>query len=150
MIASAFVATTLGLGSMASASASALPGEALYPVKRATEQVELAFHRGLADRGAFQLELAERRLEEARVLSQRGPEFAELAAESVREFEEAAAAGTADLMAAFLKDDARASIAVLNSFTARSDELLNDLASQLPSNATAAGRRPRQPRGHRR
>jgi hypothetical protein len=137
-IAAAFVATALGLGSMASASASALPGETLYPVKRATEQVELTFHRGLADRGAFRLELAERRLEEARALSERGPEFADLAEESVRAFEEAAAAGTADLVAAFREDNARNSLVVLNRFTARTDEALNALGSQLPTGAASA------------
>ena len=38
-------------------------------------------------------------------------------------------------MAAYLKDDARTSMAVLNSFTDRTDELLDDLASQLPAEA---------------
>ena len=137
-IVTAFVAASLGLGSMASASASALPGEALYPVKRATERVELTFHRGLADRGAFQLELAERRLDEARELSARGPEYADLAAESVREFEEAAAAGTADLVAAFREDHSRSSMVVLNRFTERTEDVLAGLSSQLPAEATVA------------
>jgi hypothetical protein len=136
VIATALVATSLGLGSMASASASALPGEALYPVKRATERVELTFHRGLADRGAFQLELAERRLREARELSERGD--AELAAESIREFEETAAAGTADLMTSFREDESRAGLVVLNRFTTRTEVLLSTLAAQLPPEATAA------------
>ena len=136
VIATALVATSLGLGGMASASASALPGEALYPIKRATEQVELTFHRDLADRGAFQLELAERRLREARELSERGD--ADLAAESVREFEETAAAGTADLMTSFREDDTRAGLVVLNRFTTRTEVLLSTLAAQLPPEATAA------------
>ena len=135
VIASAFVATLLGLGSMASASASALPGETLYPVKRATEQLELTFHRDLADRGAFQLELAERRLVEAHEVSERGPEFADLATETLREFEVEVAAGTADLMEAYSEGNARGSLVVLNNFTDRTDELLDDLASQLPAEA---------------
>lgn len=138
VIATALVATSLGMGGMASASASALPGEALYPIKRATERVELTFHRGLADRGAFQLELAERRLHEARELSERGPEFAGLAAQSVREFEETAAAGTADLMEAFREDNTPTSIVVLNRFTSRTEVLLSTLAAQLPAEATVA------------
>ena len=138
VVATALVATSLGLGSMASASASSLPGEALYPVKRATEQVELTFHRDPADRGAFQLELAERRLDEARTLSERGPEFAELAAESVREFEQAAVAGTATLMEAYREDNAPSAMVVLNRFTERTDEVLGALASQLPAEATVA------------
>ena len=135
-IAAAFVATALGLGSMASASASALPGDGLYPIKRVAERVELAFHRDLADRGAFKLELAERRLDEARELAARGPEFDDLATESVREFEKAAADGTADLMAAYREDNARGGMVVLNEFTVRTDEALDALASQLPSEST--------------
>ena len=135
VIASAVVATLLGLGSMASASASALPGEMLYPIKRANEQLELTFHRDLADRGAFQLELAERRLVEAHELSERGPEFADLATETLREFEVEVAAGTADLMEAYSEGNARGSLVVLNNFTDRTDELLDDLASQLPAEA---------------
>ena len=138
VIASAFVGASLGLGSVTSASASALPGEALYPVKRATEQVELAFHRRPADRGAFQLELAERRLDEARQLSAGGPGSAELAKQSLSDFEEAAAAGTATLMAAFREDHERTSMVVLNRFTARTDEVLKALEPELPAEATSA------------
>lgn len=134
----AFVAISLGLGGVASASTSALPGEALYPVKRATEQVQLTFHRDLADRGAFQLQLAERRLDEAAQLSARGPEFDELATQAVGDFEAAAAAGTADLMAAFIQENERDSIAVLNRFTERTDGLLSAMESQLPGEGTAA------------
>lgn len=133
-IVAAFVATALGMGSMASASASALPGEGLYPIKRAAERVEMVFHRGLADRGAFKLELAERRLNEARALAERGD--GELAAESVREFEEAADDGTRDLMASYRDDNATASIVVLNQFAERTDDVLDALESQLPSESS--------------
>ena len=138
VIATAFIATTLGLGGVSSASASALPGEALYPFKRAGEQVELAFHRDLADRGAFHLELAERRLDEARQLAADGPESAELATKAVREFELAAAAGTADLVAAFRDDNTLTSILTLNRFAARTEPLLAALATQLPDGGSVA------------
>jgi hypothetical protein len=135
-IATACVVTMLGLGGMTSASASSLPGDALYPVKRATEQVQLTFTRGLADRGAFQLELAERRLDEARELSARGQ--GAQAAESVREFEETAAAGTADLMEAYRADNEPENMVVLNEFTTRTEEALSALETQLPAEGTAA------------
>lgn len=138
VVATALIAGSLGLGGVTSASATALPGEALYPVKRAAEQVELTFQRSRADRGAFHLELAERRLYEARQLSQGGPEFADLATESIREFEVAAAAGTADLMAAFRQDNDRSSMLVLNGFTERTDDLLASLAPLLPAEGAAA------------
>ena len=133
-IAAAFVAMALGMGGMASASASALPGEGLYPIKRVAERVELVFHRGLADRGAFKLELAERRLNEARALAAMGED--DRASDSVREFEEAAADGTRDLIASYREDNATASLVVLNQFTDRTEEVLDALASQLPSEST--------------
>ena len=134
-VATAVVGAALGLGGMASASASALPGDSLYPIKRVTEQVELAFHRDLADRGAFKLELAERRLDEARELSKRGSDYSDLAAESLREFEEAATDGTADLVAAFRAGNG-ASMALLSGFAARTDARLDALASDLPPGST--------------
>ncbi len=134
--ASAVIATALGLGGVTSASASTIPGDTLYPVKRAAERVELAFHRDLADRGAFKLELAERRLDEARELSKRGSD--DMAAESVREFQEAAADGEADLVEAFRNEGDTGSVALLNQFTQRTEPRLDALAAELPAESAAA------------
>lgn len=134
--ASAVIATALGLGGVTSASASTIPGDTLYPVKRAAERVELAFHRDLADRGAFKLELAERRLDEARELSKRGSD--DMAAQSVREFQEAAADGEADLVEAFRNEGDTGSVALLNQFTQRTEPRLDALAAELPAESSAA------------
>src|SRR5207302_8476906 len=59
----AAVITVVLLGSAAvSASASALPGELLYPVKRAVEKIELIIHRDPSSRAKLHLEFAQRRL----------------------------------------------------------------------------------------
>ncbi|MBK9749413.1 MAG: hypothetical protein IPO91_21895 [Chloroflexi bacterium] len=58
-------------GGLTAASASAVPGDTLYPVKRAVEQVELVFARTSADRAEVLLQQARRRAEEALVLTVR-------------------------------------------------------------------------------
>ncbi len=58
-------------GGLSAASASAVPGDTLYPVKRAVEQVELVFARTAADRAEVLLQQARRRAEEALVLTVR-------------------------------------------------------------------------------
>jgi predicted transcriptional regulator len=61
------LAAALALGTMietAAASTNALPGELLYPVKRAIEALDLAIHRDPVSRAKLHLEFAQRRLQE--------------------------------------------------------------------------------------
>jgi len=67
LIAAAITTLLLAGGAMA-ASAGALPGQLLYPVKRAVEKIDLAFHRDPASRARLHLEFAERRLNELTTL----------------------------------------------------------------------------------
>ena len=60
-----------GIG-LKQASASALPGDTLYPVKRAGEEIQLAFSFTPAGDIALIYEFAESRLEEAQTLSEEG------------------------------------------------------------------------------
>jgi len=57
----------LGTAAVA-ASASSLPGDLLYPVKRAVEKIELTIHRDPASRARLHLEFAQRRLAELSAL----------------------------------------------------------------------------------
>jgi len=57
----------LGTAAVA-ASASSLPGDILYPVKRAVEKVELSIHRDPSSRARLHLEYAQRRLAELSAL----------------------------------------------------------------------------------
>lgn len=57
----------LGTAAVA-ASASSLPGDILYPVKRAVERIELTIHRDPASRARLHLEFAQRRLAELSAL----------------------------------------------------------------------------------
>lgn len=66
-VASAVSAGMLGSAGMAAASQQALPGDALYGIKRATESVRMALASGLREEAHVHLALAEERLEELRV-----------------------------------------------------------------------------------
>ena len=67
LIAAAITAILLG-GAAVTASASALPGEILYPVKRAVERIELVIHSDPASRAQLHIEFAQRRLAELSAL----------------------------------------------------------------------------------
>lgn len=62
----------LGASQVGFAASDALPGDLLYPVKRAVERLNLAVHPGAVSRATIHLELAERRLTELAALVDRG------------------------------------------------------------------------------
>jgi len=64
----AAITTMLLAGGAVAASAGALPGQLLYPVKRAVEKIDLAFHHDPASRARLHLEFAQRRLNELATL----------------------------------------------------------------------------------
>ncbi len=80
LLLASFIVGVLLLGSAASASASSMPGDFLYPVKRATEQVRLALAPD-EQQVDLHLEFARQRLQELRVLADRGELSEDLLAE---------------------------------------------------------------------
>lgn len=62
------IVLTLSAAQLAWASADALPGDALYPVKRAVERINLMLHPSAESKGRLHLEFAARRLQEVRTL----------------------------------------------------------------------------------
>ena len=64
----AVIVLVLGAGSAIAASDDALPGDALYGLKRAVERISLAMHRDSAERAALHLRFAQRRLDEIQLL----------------------------------------------------------------------------------
>jgi hypothetical protein len=83
----------LGTAAVA-ASSSSLPGDFLYPVKRAVEKVELTIHRDPASRARLHLEFAQRRLAELSALlaERRNGETVDVGAEMSAYRDEVAAA----------------------------------------------------------
>lgn len=137
-IASAAVAS-LGVVGMVSSSASAMPGDMLYSVKRGVENVELALHRDDASRGQFQLERATERLEEARHLSADGtPRSEELLAETLDDFAVQADDGSTALFSDFDASGSETSISDVNDFAASATAELGALSTVIPASADDA------------
>jgi hypothetical protein len=126
-----------GVVGIVASSASAVPGELLYPVKRTVESVELQLHRGDASRGSFQLERATERLAEARTLSTDGAST-DLIADTLDDFSSAAADGSSKLFTEFDATGQDAAIRTINDFATESSADLTELSSRLPEGAAAS------------
>lgn len=106
-----------GTAGMAAAASGALPGEALYPVKRGIEQVTTAVHIGDASKGAALLGQAETRLQEARDLQASGAEPG-LVSQTIDDFRSEATDGADHLFQAYAASGRDSDITRVRSFTA--------------------------------
>jgi hypothetical protein len=132
----AAVLASVGTVGLISSSASAVPGEMLYPVKRSVESVELALHRGDASRGSFQLAQASERLAEARKLADDpSGDKAELVASTLDDFTSQAKSGSTSLFNAFSDNGKQKAIRQVNDFAASATAQLATLSSVLPDSA---------------
>ena len=134
--ATAALVTAGGFVGMVGASAEALPGEMLYPVKRGVENVELAFHKDDADRGQYRLEQASERLAEARrLVDDNSPQSREHVAGALDDFATQAKDGSGALFRAFGQNGSEQSITVVNDFSAAAATDLAQLSGRVPSDA---------------
>lgn len=133
----AVLVTSAGAAGVVASSASAVPGDMLYPVKRTVESVELQLHREDASRGAFQLARASERLEEARQLSADGGP-AELIVETLDDFASEATDGSSKLFSAYGTTGDKQPIQQVNDFVAASSNNLTALSTGLPEEVAAA------------
>lgn len=124
-----------GVVGIVASSASAVPGEVLYPVKRSVESVELQLHRSDASRGSFQLAQASERLAEVRRLTADGSSSS-LIAESLDDFASSAADGSSSLFTDYSVSGEEKSIRQVNEFAAESSVDLSSLSSQLPESVS--------------
>jgi Domain of unknown function (DUF5667) len=135
--ASTFVVVGGSFGLVA-ASAQAVPGDMLYPVKRATEKVELMLRDGTAE-GRILLDHALTRLGEVEALAaDSGREVEDLIAETLSDFSADASAGGALLLDAYRSSATPEEIEDLRAFAAESAQRLDSLAGVLPSSAATA------------
>jgi len=134
-VATALVAS-IGAVGMAASSASAVPGDLLYPVKRGVENVQMAMHRDDASRGEFKLQQARERLAEAQTLDHR--QDAEHLASSLADFTSQARSGTDDLFKAYASDGSTATIDTVNTFVADASVKLASLSASVPADARSA------------
>jgi hypothetical protein len=119
------------------ASQRALPGDALYPVKRAIEHVEVALSIGDHSEGDRLLNQARTRLDEIRDLTERdgnGPKASELVNDTLSTFRSEANDGAGRLMNDYRDHGNADSIRDIRDFTASS---IKQLASIVPKLAPA-------------
>jgi hypothetical protein len=126
-----FMVVCLLLGSAVSASAASVPGDLLYPVKRAAEQVRLALTPEL-QRADLHLEFARQRLQEVQVLTDRGEVPADLLAEISSE-----TTAVLERAAALPQDGRRTVLASLTDFQDQNLRVLKRMASSVQGEAQA-------------
>jgi hypothetical protein len=131
--ASAFVLIG-GTAGMAAAAQSALPGQALYPVKRGIEQAQTGLSFSDAGKGHDLLNQANDRLEEVQGLLANGSSAPEVPA-TIDDFTVAANRGADLLMASFQDNRDPATIVSLREFTAHGVTELQQLARTAPPEA---------------
>jgi hypothetical protein len=131
--------TTGGAAATAVASADALPGDRLYQVKRAVEQVQLALAGSELDKAKRYLAIASERLSEVRALLQRNPGAAEDPAlvQELRDTMSAASGALAEgaerFFAIFGQTADATVLAPLEKFLAERTALLSEIRGVLPA-----------------
>jgi hypothetical protein len=122
--------------SMAVASQDALPGDLLYPVKRAIENVQTGIQLGQGDKGATLLANASGRLDEVDALSEDAGGADPVAiADTLDVFTEQASEASDLLLADYAESGDQASVSELRDFTAHSLDQLAALEPQVPDAA---------------
>jgi len=106
-----------GTAGMAAAASGALPGDALYPVKRGVEQTSAAVRMSDAAEGEALLRQANTRLEEVRSLQAKGTTDPELLASTVEAFTSAADRGSKKLFTAYQAEGNGQDITTVRDFT---------------------------------
>ena len=129
------IALVLGAGSAVAASASALPGDALYGVKRAAERISLAMHRDPVGRIALQLQHASIRLSEVEALIAAGGD----PSEAIEGLEDALDGAELDALNAIaLGKDSEALLAHVQEMISKHISVLNDVLGKVPDQAKDA------------
>lgn len=124
-------------GSMAMASQAALPGEVLYPVKRAIENAHTNLQSGDAAKAETLIAHADQRLQEAKQLTAEGAD-ASIVAETLQDFTEQSNQATELALDDYAATGDQAAIGDLRSFIARSMGDLDALGDVVPADARAA------------
>jgi hypothetical protein len=125
-----------GTASMAAAAQQALPGEALYPIKRGLEQAEAGLSVSTAGKGQDLLRQASDRLGEVEDLLATGSlTAAPQVPGTLEDFTQQAQEGSGLLMASFEETRDPQTIVSVREFTANGITLLQDLARSAPPEA---------------
>ncbi len=131
-----FALLTAG-SSMAVAAQSALPGDTLYPLKRALENVHEGIIRDADDRGATMLDNASGRLDEVTELSRTDDPDAATLSQTLADFTTQASEASTLLLNEYAEHGSSASIEELRAFAAASLDALDQLAGIVPDEVRA-------------
>lgn len=138
-VALAAMAIVGGTAGAAAASQTALPGDSLYPVKRAVENVSAGFTVSTQARGFRILEDAGTRLREAKTLVADAPlTDSERVVSTLETFSGQAARGSDLLISDFEQSQDNDSLAQLRTFAADGVEELAELSANVPERAEPA------------
>ncbi|WP_370290574.1 DUF5667 domain-containing protein [Nocardioides sp.] len=121
-------------GSMAVASQGALPGDALYPVKRAIENAQTNLQRDDADKAATLLEHAQARLDELEQLTARDRDADQITA-TLQDFTDQIGEAGDLALDDYSATGSQAQIADLRDFTSDSMGVLGRLSPQVPASS---------------
>ncbi len=124
--------------SMAVAAQTALPGDTLYPLKRAIENVHAGVQGDAEDKGGTMLDNASGRLAEVGELSRADDQDARVISETLQDFVEQAGRASDLLMADFASTGQEASIDQVRTFTADSLGELQRLERVIPTDARSS------------
>lgn len=129
------VALLLGANGAVAASASALPGDALYGVKRAVERVSLAMHRDAAGRAGLHLKFAATRVSEVEALVASGG----VASEALDGLSASLAGAEEEASEALaLGQDSGALLAHVQEMISKHIAVLTDVLAKVPDQAKGA------------
>jgi hypothetical protein len=117
-----------GSAGMAAAASGAVPGDALYPLKRGVERAGTAVHVTEAGKGRTLLGQGANRLDEVQKLQSRGSPDVELVDSTVDSFVDAVAAGSTKLFADFERSGDEQDIEALRTFAAQQMETIGALS----------------------
>jgi hypothetical protein len=130
------VVLVAGTASMATAAQTALPGEALYPIKRGIERAETGLTMSPSARGRDMLNQAGDRLSEVQgLLSAGSATSAAQVPHTLQEFTDQARQGSGMLLRSFQENHDPASVARVRTFAARSMGVLEGMAADAPPEA---------------
>lgn len=121
--------------SMAMAAQNALPGDTLYPLKRAIENAHTGISVGDSEKGATMLANATGRLDEVSALSQEGSGHDTAIADTLTTFTQQATVASDLLLADYDQSGHQASIARLRDFAGSSMQTLATLDALVPPDA---------------